>query len=61
MLCKNTDNFYRLEIAFYNKFPEYKNYNNIFLAKGKIINKFNNLESNNLNDNDIIIVKTENK
>ena len=61
MLCKNTDNFYRLEITFYNKFPEYKDENNIFLINGKIIDKLNNLESNNINDNDIIIIKTKNK
>ena len=57
LICKNTDNFYRLEITFYNKFPEYKNYDNIFLINGNIIDKFNNLESNNINDNDIIVVK----
>jgi len=61
MICKNTDNFYRLEITFYNKFPEFKDENNIFFINGKIINKLNNLESNNINDNDIIIFKTVNK
>jgi len=57
MICKNTDKFYRLEDAFYEKFPEYKKYNNLFLFQGKIIDKFNNLESNKINDNDIIFVK----
>ena len=57
MICKNTDDFYRLEIMFYNKFPEYKKRNNIFLIRGKEIDKYNNLESNNICDNDIIVVK----
>ena len=57
MICKNTDKFYRLEESFYDKFPEYKLNDNIFLFNNKIIDKFNNLESNNINDNDIIVVK----
>ena len=57
MICKNTDKFQRLEEAFYDKFPDYKKYNNIFLFHGKIIDKNQNLESNNINDNDIIFVK----
>jgi len=56
MICKNTDKFYRLEIEFYEKFPEFKKCNNNFLINGTIIDKFNNLESNNIKDNDIIIV-----
>ena len=57
MICKNTDKFYRLEDAFYDKFPEYKNCSNFYLIHDKIIDKYNNLESNNINDNDIIVVK----
>ena len=60
MICKNTDKFQRLEEAFYDKFPDYKKYNNIFLFHGKIIDKNKNLESNNINDNDIIFVKPKN-
>ena len=57
MICKNTDKFYRLEEEFYDKFPEYKKYENMFLINDKIIHKFNNLESNNIGDKDIIVVK----
>ena len=60
MLCKNTDEFYKLEIMFYNKYPEYKKCNNIFLIRSKEIDKFNNLDSNDIRDNDIIIVKQKN-
>jgi len=56
MICKNTDIFIKLEIEFYEKFPEFKKCINNFLIHGKIIDKYNNLESNNIKDNDIIIV-----
>ena len=59
MICKNTDKFQRLEMAFYEKFPEYKMRNNIFLTHNKIIDKYNNLENNMISDNDIIVIKTE--
>jgi len=59
MICKNTDKFQRLEMAFYEKFPEYKMRNNIFLNHNKIIDKYNNLENNMISDNDIIVIKTE--
>jgi len=58
MICKNTDKFYRLEDTFYHKFPEYKKDGNNFSIPGKTFDRFNSLESNNINDNDIIIFKT---
>ena len=58
MICKNTDKFQRLEMAFYDKFPEYKKRNNIFLAHNKVIDKYNSLEANKISDNDIIIIKS---
>ena len=58
MICKNTDKFQRLEMAFYDKFPEYKKYNNIFLINNKTIDKSNNLEANKIGDNDIIVIKS---
>jgi len=60
MLCKNTDEFYKLKIMFYNKYPEYKKGNNIFLIHGKEIDEFNDLDSNEIRDNDIIIFKQKN-
>ena len=59
IICKNTDDFYRLEIMFYNKYPEYKKGNNIFSIHGKEIDRYNDLESNNISDNDIKLVKHE--
>ena len=59
MICKNTDKFQRLEMVFYDKFPEYKKRNNIFLTHNKIIDKYNNLEANKISDNDIIVIKSK--
>ena len=59
LICKNTDKFHRLEEAFYVKFPEFNNSNTIFLNHNKIIDKSNSLETNNIIDNDIIIVKSK--
>ena len=56
IICKNTDNFHRLEMAFYDKFPEYKKRDNIFLIHNKIIDKYHNLEANKISDNDIIVI-----
>ena len=58
MICKNTDKFQRLEMVFYDKFPEYKKRNNIFLTHNKIIDN-NNLEANKISDNDIIVIKSK--
>jgi len=59
MICKNTDDFHRLQNKFYEKYPEYQKYKNIFLIKGKKIKKSKNLKDNNIKDNDIIVVKQE--
>ena len=59
MICKNTDKFQRLEMVFYDKFPENKKRNNIFLTHNKIIDKYNNLEANKISDNDIIVIKSK--
>ena len=59
MICKNTEDFHRLQNMFYKKYPEYQKYKNIFLLHGKKIKKSKNLEDNNIGDNDIIVVKQE--
>jgi len=54
IICNNTDNFKIVENMFYEKYPENKNYNNIFKVKGRKINESKNLEENGINNNDII-------
>jgi hypothetical protein len=54
--CYNTDNFLTLEEKLYLKFPELRNRVPIFLCNGRVINKSNSLESNEIkNDNHILI------
>ena len=58
ILCKNTDNIYKLEEKLYKEYPALleKQYY-VFLCKGKIINRFQTLENNNIKSGDTIIVK----
>ena len=55
-ICKNNDNFSRLEKLLYDKYPEYKETENYFLFKGNKINRFKNLDTNNIHNNDIIVL-----
>ena len=56
ILCKNTDIFSYVENKFYEKYPEYKNFDNYFILNGKRINKNRNLDENKIKNNDIIII-----
>ena len=57
--CHKKVNFSKIKELFYSKYPEYKNNNNRFYLKGKLIDKNKNLENNNINDNDIIMLEEE--
>ena len=57
--CHKKVNFSKIEELFCSKYPEYKNNNNRFYLKGKLIDKNKNLENNKINDNDIIMLKGE--
>ena len=56
--CKNTDKIIKIIKMFYLKYPEYKNFSNKFTFKGKAIKKKKTLEENNINNNDIITIKS---
>ena len=59
--CKVTDNFSVLEEKLYADFPDLKNKEIIFLAKGNIINRSASLEENKIkNDTTIQIQEMEN-
>ena len=62
IICKNKNKFKEIEDIFYLKYPEYNEYENIFFNhKGDKINRNKNLDENGINDNEIIIIKKDNK
>lgn len=59
--CHKNDYFSNIEKLLYEKYPEYKDKNNSFYLKGKMIDNNKNLEKNNIKDNDIILLKKNRK
>ena len=58
IICKNTDKLNQIIEQFYDNFPQYREYKNIFTFKGNEIKMSNTLEENNINSNDIITIKS---
>ena len=56
MICKNTDEFHKIEGRLYKSFPEYSENDNYFLLNGKKLNRYKTLEENGIKNNDIIIL-----
>ena len=52
--AKVNDNFRKLEEIVYDKYPEYREYENYFLVNGKRVNKNKTLEQNNIKDKDVL-------
>ena len=48
--------FVRLEEKLYEKNPEFRDLNNYFTVKGKVIKRFRTMEENNINDCDILLL-----
>lgn len=57
LICKNTNTINDIEKDIYKEFPEYAKKNNIFLCKGKMINKFETFESNHIKNGDILVLE----
>ena len=57
IICKNVDIFNLLENKIYNKYPKYKEIETYFMINDKKVNRFKNIEENNIKDNDIITLK----
>ena len=55
--CKNNNTINDIEKKLYREFPEYYDNKNIFLYKGKIINKFETFQKNNIKNGDILILE----
>ena len=56
MICKNSDKIKNLEKKIYEKYPEISYNKNYFSFRGKIIDKNESLENNNIKDGDIVII-----
>jgi hypothetical protein len=50
VICKNNEKFFNIENKLYMKYPELIDNENDFLIKGKKVNRFKNLEENNINN-----------
>ena len=60
IITKNTEKFIKVEYILYEKYPKYTETTNYFLAKGNKINRNETLEQNNIRDNDVITLITNN-
>ena len=56
MVCKNTDTIHKLEEKLYEEYPNLSERENYFLCKGKLLNKFQSFEKNNIKNGDIILL-----
>ncbi len=56
VICKNTQLFSKVEELLYEKYPEYKENENYFLANGIKINRFKTLEENKIKFSENIIL-----
>ena len=58
IICKNTEIFNQIENRLYKFFPEFSKTENFFTLNGKKINKYQNLDENNIKNNDMILLNT---
>ena len=54
--AKVNDNFRKIEEIVYNKYPEYKEYENFFLVNGIKVNRNKTLEENNIKYKDVLFL-----
>ena len=56
--AKTNDNFTKIETILYNNYPDYKEYDNLFLVNGVKINRNKTIEENNIKENNVVTVTT---
>ena len=56
-ICKNTDQFSKLESQLYKQYPQYLENENYFIANGIKINRFKTLEENGIRNHNIITLR----
>ena len=57
IICKNNEQFSKIESLLYDKYPVYKELKNNFILNGKEIDKTKSLEENGIENGDIITLK----
>ena len=58
MACKSSDLFVRLEERLYHDYPKYRNFETFFMVNARRIFRFKSLEENQIKNNDIISLFT---
>ena len=53
IICKNTDQFTKIEKQLYKEYPKYRYLENYFVANGNKVNKYISLKENNIKNSDI--------
>ena len=54
VICKNTDKFTKIENLLYDKYPECRDTQNFYTLNGQKIDKYKNLEENNIYNSAVI-------
>ena len=57
--CIKTDTFAEVEEKLYQKYPEYREENNVFLSGGNIVKRFKKIYENNIKNGDKVILQVE--
>ena len=60
LTCKNNNTIIDIEKELYKEFPEYSKTKNIFLYKGKKLNKLETFQKNKIKNGDILILEQVN-
>ena len=60
LICKNNNTIIDIEKELYKEFPEYSKTKNIFLYKGKKLNKLETFQKNKIKNGDILILEQVN-
>ena len=58
MICRTKELFVTLEKRLYHDFPKYRDVETFFMVRGNKILRFKTLEENNIRNNDIILLFT---
>ena len=61
VICKNTEEFHKIEGQLYKEYPEYTENENYFILNGKKINKYKTLEQNGINIKTLLTLLKEKK